>query len=176
MADKLFFVIKPQQIDLFSSSHQVSFVFHEHEMQSGVIHNPTQISRLLRYDLQKHNLHGKPARVLFDESLVLTQLVSATDQQLDLVNAMRVQVSLNTNWDYQAVLKPGLLIQYHLLFAQSGIYVEQFTSEMAFKLKYLRQTSGHDLSKIDHLDKLREVAKYYEGNWYAKFSQLIGDI
>ena len=169
LADKVFFLIKPDQIDLFDHTNRHSFVFNEHEISAGRIHNSTKIGHEISSYLKKNGLCKRPGILVFDSSLVVEQLVCGQDSHIDIASHMHVKANLNQDWHYQAVLKPGMLLQYQLLFAQIGTYIEVFTSNMIFDIQYLLDHTKQDLRTVDSLIQLKELANGLELDLYAKF-------
>ena len=174
LENKLFFLIKTDQIILFGDQINMSFRFNDHEICAGRICNPTKISIAIANYLQKNSLLNRPGIVVLDSSLVTGQLVSSGDVSVDIASHMHVKIMINQDWHYQAILAPGMLLQYQLLFAQIGIYIELFTSEMVFDIHHLRHFTSISLSGIDNLIKLQEIVDSIELDLHTKFRQTIG--
>lgn len=174
MADKLYFLIKRDQIDLLRPNACQSFVFNEHEFGAGRIYNPTKIAIAITNYLQANYLLKKPGIVVFEQSLVQAELVPSSDRHVDHTMQMHVKTRLNQDWSYQAILKPGMLLQYQLLFAQIGVYIEVFTSEMIFHIEHLSHLVKKDLSDVDNLVKLQEIVNSIELDLHTKFVQTVG--
>ncbi len=176
MENKLFFLVKADQISLLDHQLSKMFVFNEHELDAGRLYNPTKIGYIIASYLQKNNLLNRAGVVVFDGSLALEQMVSPDDRPTDIARQVHVKIAVNQDWYYQATLRAGLLLQYQLLFAQIGIYIEIFTSEMVLHIQYLRYLAKKDLSCVDNLARLQDVVNSVESDLYTKFVQAVGKI
>lgn len=173
---KLVFVIEPNQIILLYQNISHVFDFQEHEMVAGVICNQTEISASIRSFLSKNQLHRLPAIVIFANDLVHEQLVSQADLHIDLASRMHVKSAVNESFNYLAMLEPGLLLQYQILFWHMGVYIEMFTTINLLHIKNLLHIDHRSLSSANSLDELHLIAQTNRSDLYGKIMQTLKQI
>ncbi len=151
------------------------FSFHEYELLDGIVYNPTKLASLIKVYLKTKRWSKSPGLVIFSDQLVEAKLLSKLGNFSDLSTHMHVKSSLNDNWHYIATLKPGLLLQYQLLFRQIGIYIELFTCEMILHIQYTQDQADHNLVIIDSLEQLQAIIPR-DLDLYHRVGRVIGKI
>lgn len=175
LEDKLIFLIELDKLVLLRACGTEQFCFHEYDLLAGVIYNPTKIANFIKAHLKKKGLSKLPGLVIFSDKLVQAHLIPKVDSFSDLSSYMHVKSILNHKWHYVATLKPGILLQYQLLFRKIGIYIELFTCEMILNIKYLQDHANSNLASIDSLDQLQLISPS-DLDLYHRLAQAIGKI
>ncbi len=168
-------MIEADQISLLACDLFHKFNFNLSELVAGRICNFTRVAQQLKKYLLV-NLPNKhlPTVVIFARNLTQDQFVLKNQQYHDLnvLNSqMHIKIHLNQAGYYFASLKPGVWLQYWLLFRQLGIEIELFTSEMALQLNYLKLNQNFDFNLITDLDQIAQAANFCSANLYTRFSQ-----
>lgn len=152
------------------------FEFFEYEMFAGVMYNQTIIKKTIQSFLYKNQLRDIPGIVVFANDLLQEQLVCEDDLHIDLASRVHVKSAFGPTLNYLAMLEPGLLFQYQILFWQIAVYIEMFTAFNLLHIKNLLNFTDGPLSCANNLDQLHLVAKANSSDLYVKIMQTIEQI
>jgi hypothetical protein len=173
---KLVFLIEPNQIILLYQNVTHVFDFAQQEMVAGVICNQTKIRNQIKSFLVKNQLCNLSGIVIFANDVVHEQLVTQADTHIDLASRMHVKSAFNESLNYLAMLEPGLLLQYQILFWQIAVYIEMFTTLNLLHIKNLDNEDVKSLNNANNLDDLHLIAKTNKSDLYVKIMQTLEQI
>lgn len=144
---------------LFHGEQEKRFVFHEFEVTGGLICNPTKIMHVVKNYLQQNRLTNLAGKVVFSQSLLHEQLIAESDLMPQIFGELQVCLKLHKFQYYVAILRPENLYQYRLFFWRLGIYIEGYTVQMAYILKYYQQADSNFLNGIENLVDLHNFVQ-----------------